>query len=182
MNNARLEVKSWQSHSSMTSRSRVSGHSACLKSMLRTITMQGLTLTAITASEKYTLMLDDVIDARLGVKSWQSHSSTKCRSRTPVHNACLKSLSRTYITQFFYTPSYHCFRHMHFNAWLDVNCWQMDQQLNGWKFKLLCCTLLQAGAIKTWNDNTSPLLCSGKITVTNQRNLPISNPKPDLQY
>ena len=34
------------------------GHSACLESMSRTITMQGLTLTAITTTEKRTLMLD----------------------------------------------------------------------------------------------------------------------------
>ena len=99
------DVKSLQSHSSMKSRSRVSRLSACLKSMSRTITMQGLTLIAITASEKYTLMLDDVNSARLGVKSWQSHSSTKCRSRTPVQSACLKSVSRTNITQFLLHPA-----------------------------------------------------------------------------
>ena len=45
-------------HSSMKSRSRAPGHTACLKSMSRTITMQVLTHPAITASEKCTLMLD----------------------------------------------------------------------------------------------------------------------------
>ena len=41
--------------------SRAKGHSSCLNSMLRmsrTITMQGLTLAAITASEKRTSMVD----------------------------------------------------------------------------------------------------------------------------
>ena len=62
--NARLDVNKGRldldhnSHSSMKSRSRALGHSACLKSMSRTITMQGLTLAAITTSEKHTLMLD----------------------------------------------------------------------------------------------------------------------------
>ena len=45
----------------MKSRSRALGHSACLKSMLRTNTMQGLTLSAITASEKNNLMQDSTI-------------------------------------------------------------------------------------------------------------------------
>ena len=45
-----------QSHWSMKSRSRSTGHSACSKSMQRTITMQGLMLTAIMAVEKHTLM------------------------------------------------------------------------------------------------------------------------------
>ena len=43
-------------------RSRVPGHSACLKSMSRTITMQGLTLAAIIATEKRTLMLDSTLN------------------------------------------------------------------------------------------------------------------------
>ena len=33
------------------------GHSACLKSMPRTVTMQGFTVTAISGEEKHTLML-----------------------------------------------------------------------------------------------------------------------------
>ena len=48
VNIARLDIKSWQSHSSMKSRSRAPVHSACLKSMLRTIITQGLTLLPIT--------------------------------------------------------------------------------------------------------------------------------------
>ena len=56
--NARLDVKSWQRHWSAKSMSRASCHSACLKSMSRTITMQGLKLAAITAAEKCTLMLE----------------------------------------------------------------------------------------------------------------------------
>ena len=39
-------------------RSRALGHSACLKTMLRTITLQGLALAAITASEKCSLKLE----------------------------------------------------------------------------------------------------------------------------
>ena len=49
--NARLVVKLKHNHSSTKSRSRAQGHIACLKSVLRTITMQGLTLVVITASE-----------------------------------------------------------------------------------------------------------------------------------
>ena len=41
----------------MKSRSRPSGHSACSKSMSRTITSECSTLTAITAAEKHTLIL-----------------------------------------------------------------------------------------------------------------------------
>ena len=52
VNNARLDVKSRQSHLSAKSRSRSPGHSGCLKSISRTITMQGLTLAAITVTEK----------------------------------------------------------------------------------------------------------------------------------
>ena len=60
VNNARMEVKSQQSHWGLKSKSRAPGHSVCLKSMSRTTTMQGLTLaaTCITASEKHILMLD----------------------------------------------------------------------------------------------------------------------------
>ena len=47
-------TKNNQSHSSAKSRSRAWGHNARLKSMSRTITMQGLTLAAITVSEKST--------------------------------------------------------------------------------------------------------------------------------
>ena len=56
--NARLDVKSRQSYSCVKSRSRAPGHSTHLKSMLRKITMQGMTLASMTASEKHTLMLD----------------------------------------------------------------------------------------------------------------------------
>ena len=56
--NARLDVKSQQSHPSSTPRSRAPGYIACLKSMSMTVTMQGLTFAAITALRKRTLMLD----------------------------------------------------------------------------------------------------------------------------
>ena len=42
----------------MKYKSRASGQGACLKRMSRTIIMQGFTLTTITATEKYTLVLD----------------------------------------------------------------------------------------------------------------------------
>ena len=54
--------------------------------------MQGLTPTAITASEKLTLMLDSTL-------SHDSHSSAKSKSRSLGHNACLKSMSRTITVQ-----------------------------------------------------------------------------------
>ena len=60
VNNARLDVTSHKRHSSVKSRSRVLGRSVCLKGILRTITMQGLALAALTASEKCTLMLDSM--------------------------------------------------------------------------------------------------------------------------
>ena len=44
----------------------------------------------------------------------------------------------------------------------------------------ICPHIENGGGIKTWNDNTLPLSCSGHITVKNWRNLPIRNPKPDL--
>ena len=50
------DIKS-QSHSSAKSKSRLTSHSACLKSMSRIITMQGVTLASVTASKKRTLML-----------------------------------------------------------------------------------------------------------------------------
>ena len=61
--------------------------------------MQGLTLAAITTSEKQTLMLDNINNARLNVKSQQSHSSAKSGSKAPGHSACLKSMSGTITMQ-----------------------------------------------------------------------------------
>ena len=58
------DVNNDDNHRSAKVTSRELGHNGCLKSMSRTITMQGLTLTAITATEIGTLMLD-----RLDVKS-----------------------------------------------------------------------------------------------------------------
>ena len=60
VNNVGLDVKSQQSHSRVKSRSRVLGCRTCLKDIWRTITMQGLALTAITVSEKSTQMLDSM--------------------------------------------------------------------------------------------------------------------------
>ena len=54
VNNATHYVKSQQSQSSTKSGLKALGHSAGLKSMPRTITMQGLTYAAITVSEKST--------------------------------------------------------------------------------------------------------------------------------
>ena len=105
VNNARLNVKSWQSHSSMKCRSRAPVHSVSLKSMSRTITMQGLTLTTIIVSEKYTLMFDSTWIILVKVQSWQRHSSMKSRPRAPVHSVCLKSMSRTIIIQGLILPA-----------------------------------------------------------------------------
>ena len=52
--NATIHVKLWQSHWSVKRWSRTPGHSACLKDMLRTIIMQGLTLAAIIVVQKKT--------------------------------------------------------------------------------------------------------------------------------
>ena len=54
--NARVDVKLQQSHWSVKCSSRAPGHSASLKGMLRTITMHGLSLAAIIAAEKQTLL------------------------------------------------------------------------------------------------------------------------------
>ena len=60
--------------------------------MSRTITyIQGLTITAIIAAEKHTLVLDYVI--------FDSQWSVKCRSRALCHGVCLKSMSRTITMQ-----------------------------------------------------------------------------------
>ena len=50
-------VHAEQSHWSIKCRSRASRHSVCLKGILKTITMQSLTLATITAAVKQTLML-----------------------------------------------------------------------------------------------------------------------------
>ena len=55
--NARVDVKLQQSHWSEKCRSRPPDHSRCLKGMLLTITMQGLTHTAFIAEEKQILTL-----------------------------------------------------------------------------------------------------------------------------
>ena len=55
--NARVNVKLRQSHWRVKCRSRIPGHSVCLKGMLRTITVQRLTLAALIVAEKQTLML-----------------------------------------------------------------------------------------------------------------------------
>ena len=99
------------------SRLRALGHRVCLKIMLSTITMQGLTLTATIASEKLTFF-------KTKVKPWQSHSSTKSSSRAPGHSTWLKSMSfYSYYTRYD-THSYLRFRETHFNARLTVKSWQ----------------------------------------------------------
>ena len=56
--NSRHDIKFGQSQWSVKSRSRDPGQGACLKSVSRTITMQGFILTANTAAKKLTLFLD----------------------------------------------------------------------------------------------------------------------------
>ena len=53
--NAMVDITCQQRHRSMKCMSRAPGISACLKSMLRTIIMQELTLTAIVGAEKQKL-------------------------------------------------------------------------------------------------------------------------------
>ena len=59
--------------------------------------MQGFMLTAIFAAEKCILFIDNV--------NFDSHLSVKCRSRSPGHDACLKSVSRTITIQGFIFPA-----------------------------------------------------------------------------
>ena len=56
--NSRLDIKFGQSQWSVKSRSRAPGQGSCLKSVSRTITMQGFILTANTAAKKLALFLD----------------------------------------------------------------------------------------------------------------------------
>ena len=91
--NARLDVKSWQSHWSAKSRSRAPGHSACLKSYVKD------NYYARFDTHSYHRFRETHLNARLDVKSWQSHWSMKSRSRAPGHSACLKSISRTITRQ-----------------------------------------------------------------------------------
>ena len=58
LDNSRLDIKFVQSQWSVKSRSRAPGQGACLRSVSRTITMQGFILTANTAAKKLTLFLD----------------------------------------------------------------------------------------------------------------------------
>ena len=62
--NTRVDVKLQQSQPSVKCRSWASGHSACLKGMLSTITMQGLTLAVMkkTLMQGSTQIYDKVID------------------------------------------------------------------------------------------------------------------------
>ena len=61
------------------------GQGVCLKGMSRTITMQGLRLTAITDVEKTKLLR----------KICKSQWTMKCRSRSLGQGVCLKGMSRT---------------------------------------------------------------------------------------
>ena len=67
------------------------GQGACLKSMSRTITMQGFRLAAIT----------DVKNTKLQHKHFQSQWTVKYRSRVLGQGACLKGMSRTITMQGF---------------------------------------------------------------------------------
>ena len=49
--------------------------------------MQSLTIAAITATEKHTLMLDSMY-----MLNHDSHLSAKSRSRAPGHSVCLESI------------------------------------------------------------------------------------------
>ena len=89
--------------------------------------MQGLTLKGYHCfGEIHFTAILDLIIARLNIKSSQSHSSTKSRSRVPVY----KCVHEEYVEDNYYarfdTHSYHHFGEIHFNAKLDVNNDRLD--------------------------------------------------------
>ena len=114
--NGRLEVKSWQS---VKSRSRTLDHSVCLKIMSRTITVCKVWHSQLSLLQRNTLNNAglDLNNARLNVKSGQSHSSMKSRSRALVHSA------RKIITQGLTLPAMTASEKC---TWMldSVNCWQ----------------------------------------------------------
>ena len=72
------------------------------------MTLQGITLVAITALEKHLL-------SGLNIKSCNSQCSVKCRSLALGHGACLNNYYAM-----FQTHSYHCYREAHFISRLEV--------------------------------------------------------------
>ena len=61
----------------MKCRSRAPGHSACLKGMLKTFTVQGLTLAGVITIEKCTLM--EIVDRRTEIGTPISHlAKSRC--------------------------------------------------------------------------------------------------------
>ena len=103
LNWIKKKKKNWQSQLSVKWRSRAPGHDACLKSVSRTITMQGFILT-----DSYHCCREINFIFRLEVNfvdlmqnfnkvQW----SMKWRSRAPGQGACLKSVPRTITMQAF---------------------------------------------------------------------------------
>ena len=158
-------TKLWQRHKTAKSWSRAQGPSACLECMSRKITVLGLTDTC-----SYQCYKETHFNARLAIRSWQSHLSTKSRTKARCHCACLKSMSRTITTQgqghylgrrhwvimcawsiywgqlvfkVWHSQLSHL-QNMNFNARRNVNCWHMDRQ----KFELLRGILLQVSVTK----------------------------------
>ena len=84
-----FDVKNFQSQWTVKYRSRSAGQGVCLKGILRTITMQGFTLTGFTDVEK----------TKLRSKNFQSQLTVKSRSRVLGQGACLKGMSRTITMQ-----------------------------------------------------------------------------------
>ena len=60
------------------------------------------------------------ISSRLNIKFGQRQWSVKCRSRAPGHGVCSNRVSSTAYYARFHTPSYHCYREVHFISRLNI--------------------------------------------------------------
>ena len=110
----KTRCKFWQSQWSVKWRSRALGLGACLKSVSRTITVQGFILPDITAAEKSTLTL--IVDDRQTngrTESWnpisdpaisKCNKKSACASVKPIFNFCCIMLAKSKILS-----RYECF-------------------------------------------------------------------------
>ena len=111
-----LDAKSLQSQWSPKSRSRALGHSVCLKSMLWIITMQGLTLAAITTTEKHLMPdLPSNHDKATGAQNLDQEHWVIVQAWHVCWGQLLCKV---------WHSSYHYYREMHFTARLNVKSWQ----------------------------------------------------------
>ena len=124
------DVKFWQRQLSMKCRSRVQGHGACLLSMSRKMTMQGIMILAIKGTEK---------DILIFYLTWYSD---KVNGAWNVGQGCrvMVHACRVCQGQILCKVSWfklHRYRERHFSILLDANCWRKDRQTNGRKAELL---------------------------------------------